>query len=111
MKNTESPDGGNLTTYRSISTIPDMKKKNTSEICNILMKIRTSKQAVGFLHDFLTGKEVASIVERWRIAKMIIKNIPHRKISKTLKVSISKVTRGSRAVQESRGGFKNFMTK
>ncbi|MEK7544639.1 MAG: Trp family transcriptional regulator [Patescibacteria group bacterium] len=88
-----------------------MKKKNATEISKILVKIRTPKQAAEFLRDFLTEKEVNSLAERWQIVKMIMKGVAHRKISKTLKVSISKITRGSRAVQKSRGGFKNFITK
>ena len=86
-----------------------MKKKNFDTICNILLRIKNRKQAGEFLKDFLTKREVDTVAERAEIVKMLLQGIPHRTISKKLKVSISKVTRGSHAVKVSRGGFKKLL--
>lgn len=83
-----------------------MNQNHLNELSQLIPKIRNKNEAALFLKDILTAKELASIVERWQIVKMILKKVPHRKISKTLKVSIAKVTRGSHAVKKNKGGFR-----
>lgn len=83
-----------------------MNQKHLTELSEVASKIRNKKEAELFLKDILTPKELTSVVERWQIVKMLMKKVPHRKISKTLKVSIAKVTRGSHAMRKSKGGFK-----
>lgn len=72
------------------------------ELCGILMKIHEKEDMPALLRDLLTPSELQSVIERVQIFKMIKKGIPHRTISQKLKVSISKVTRGSHALQISK---------
>lgn len=88
-----------------------MKKQHLHELCEVFSKIRNKKQALLVLKDILTPQEIESIVERWQIVKQILNEIPQRKISRSLNISISKVTRGSRAIKKSRGGFKLFLKR
>lgn len=86
-----------------------MKKFNQHELYRIFAKIRTQKDAGLLLTDFLTPGERADIAQRIEIVKMLLKGVPHRTISKKLRVSIAKITRGSRALRHSRGGFRKFL--
>lgn len=86
-----------------------MNKKHLKEFSTLLTKIRTLAHAEAFLKDILTTQEIRSVAERWQIIKELRKGIPHREISKSLKVSIAKVTRGSHALRKSKGGFKIFL--
>ncbi len=79
-----------------------MKKDHFQELCGLFLKIKSKKDAELLLKDLLTSDELSSISERLQIFKMLLKDIPQRKVSKTLKVSISKVTRGSHALQKSK---------
>lgn len=79
-----------------------------NELCDIFKKIRNRGECLSLLKDILTPRELASVVERWQIVKCLIKGIPHREISKTLKVSIDKVTRGAKALKYNHGGFRMF---
>lgn len=82
-----------------------MKKNHLDELCKLFTKINTKDQALVLLKDILTPEEIDSVCERLQIFKCLNKNMPHRAISKTLKVSISKVTRGSHALKKSKSGL------
>lgn len=57
------------------------------------------------MEDILTPTEFEEIVTRWQIIKQLSKGVPQRKIAKNLKVSITKITRGSRELRDKKGGF------
>lgn len=82
-----------------------MNKSHFKELCKLLTKIRTEKEARKVLKDILTPREIAALTQRLQIIKLLAKGIPHRKISRKLRVSIAKVTRGSRALRRNHGGF------
>ena len=79
-----------------------MKKKYLDELCALFVGVRSSQQSLLLLKDMLTPQELASLTERLQIFKLLKRNVPHRKISEDLGVSISKVTRGSHAFKRSR---------
>lgn len=60
---------------------------------------------VDLLQDLLTPKERESLAERWQIVKVLVSGIPQREIADLLGVIISKITRGSRVLQDGTGGF------
>mgnify|MGYP003427920140 len=78
------------------------KKEQFQELYGLFLKIKSKNDAELLLKDILTSDELSSISERLQIFKLLLKEVPHRKISKTLKVSISKVTRGSHALKKSK---------
>jgi len=66
---------------------------------------RTTAEWDALLQDLLTPNERESLAERWQIIQLLAKGMPQRDVAHTLGVSISKVTRGSRVLQEGKGGF------
>lgn len=71
----------------------------------MLEQPRTAIEWDALLYDLLTTKERESLAERWQIIRLLAADMPQRDIAHTLGVSISKITRGSRVLQEGRGGF------
>lgn len=63
------------------------------------------------LQDILTPREFLSVAERWQIVLSLAKKLPQREIAEELHVSISKITRGSRALKYGSGGFWYFLKK
>ena len=57
------------------------------------------------LRDILTPKEYDEIARRWQIVQQVADGVAHRTVARNLHVSISKVTRGARAILDSHGGF------
>ncbi len=62
-----------------------------------------------FLQDILTPKEYDEIACRWQIVKELAQGTQHRDVAEHLHASISKVTRGARALLDSRGGFSSLL--
>ncbi|MFA5773248.1 MAG: Trp family transcriptional regulator [Candidatus Paceibacterota bacterium] len=62
-----------------------------------------------FLTDLLTPAEYIEIKKRWEIVKMLDKGVNQHEIAEKLHVGIATVTRGSRALRDSKGGFKRVL--
>jgi len=88
-----------------------IKKNYKKELMKILIQIDDISLMGKFLADLLTPQEFDDIVSRWQIIKQLDKGIPQRRIAKDLGVSISKITRGSRALQDKKGGFRKVLDK
>ena len=80
------------------------------ELIKILQLAAKDKNLLDeFLQDLLTIKEYKEVATRWQIVKQLSKKVPHRKISKTLKIGIATITRGSRELQNPKGGFRQIL--
>jgi len=87
--------------YNSIMS----NKQAYKELLVMLEAQRSTPEWDALLQDLLTPKERESLAERWQIIKFLASGMPQREIADRLGVSISKITRGSRVMQEGRGGF------
>ncbi len=63
------------------------------------------------LFDLLSPAEYKELAVRWQIVKMLENKVPHREIAKELKVSVATVTRGSRELNNKKGGFRLALNK
>ncbi|MBU0458639.1 trp operon repressor [Patescibacteria group bacterium] len=82
-----------------------------SDLYKLFASVETEREAEKLLKDILTPQELASVAERWQLVQKLDSGEPQRKISKDLKISISKITRGSRMLKYGGGGFKYFLKK
>lgn len=88
-----------------------MSSKYQKELIKILCNVDDPKVMNEFLGDILTPQEFEEIIKRWQIVKKLSKKIPQRKIASELKVSIAKITRGSRMLRNKKGGFWKILNK
>lgn len=86
-----------------------MKKEHLDELFGLFPRLKTAGEAESFLRDLLTSSELDQVAERWQIVKRLAKGLPQRKVKEELNVSIEKVTRGAKAVKDSKGGFNLFL--
>lgn len=84
--------------------------RHLHELYDILVNIRERNEAGQIMRDILTPRELASVAERLQIIKQLARARRHREISKSLGVSIDKVTRGAKALRASAGGFRMLTT-
>jgi TrpR family trp operon transcriptional repressor len=82
-----------------------MGKKCKKDLLDAFLKIKNAALMDEFLRDILTPAEYNDIIARWQIVKKLANNMPQREIARQLKVSISKITRGSRELLNKQGGF------
>ena len=72
---------------------------NIQEISKTIKKLSSDKEIYNFLLEILTVSEVETLSKRWRILKMLNEGLTQRKIAQELKVSLCKVTRGSKILK------------
>jgi len=82
-----------------------MNQKYKKEIIDVFCHIKDRTLMDEFLQDILTPAEYEDITTRWQIVKQLARGTPQREISNNLRVSIAKITRGSRELQNENGGF------
>lgn len=86
-----------------------ISRQHLKDLCTLLGAPKDGKEMQLLLSDLLSPKELAVLSERWQLVQMLSRGLPQRMIAKKLRISISKVTRGSHALQRSKGGFKRFL--
>jgi TrpR family trp operon transcriptional repressor len=88
-----------------------VKRAHLNDFAKLLASVRTSAESARLLEDLLTPQEHEELARRWQIVQMLWRRMPQRDIAKKLKVSVSKITRGSRAMQYGSGGFELFLKR
>lgn len=88
-----------------------MNQKYKKELIDVLLRVKNRELMDEFLQDILTPAEYKDIITRWQIVKQLARGVPQREIAKNLKVSIAKITRGSRELQNDQGGFWSVLKK
>ena len=84
------------------------------ELEQLLRKVgrdKNTKFMREFLFDLLTPAEYRDLAVRWQIMKMLANKVPHRDISKKLKVGVATVSRGVRELANKNGGFRLAVDK
>ena len=78
-----------------------------TEIVEVIKNLSDETEIAGFFSDVFTETELETLSKRWRILKMLSEGKTQREISKQLKVSLCKVTRGAKILKDS----KSIVTK
>ena len=73
-----------------------------SEIITAVKSQQEETEIAGFFSDIFTEAELKTLSKRWRILKMLSEGKTQREISKQLKVSLCKVTRGAKILKDSK---------
>ena len=76
------------------------KSNEIQIISNILANENKPEKIVDFMIEILTQSEVETLSKRWQILNLLNKGKTQREISKELKVSLCKVTRGSQILKK-----------
>jgi Trp operon repressor len=71
-----------------------------SEIAAVLSGIEDPKMMELFLKELFTDRELATLELRWRLLQDLFVGIPQRKIAETHRISLCKITRGSKVLKK-----------
>ncbi len=75
-------------------------KSQLDEIACVLARIDDPKLIRGFLEGLLTRRELAEVEGRWQIVKLLKEGVSQRRIARDLRMSLCKITRGSRELKK-----------
>ncbi len=90
----------------SSHTSPELR-----DLHRLFSAIRSEKEAEMLLEDMLTPGELRSLTKRWLELQELANGTKQRDVAKKLKISISKVTRGSRVLRHGTGGAWLFLRR
>ncbi len=70
------------------------------ELLELLLSMDSKEELKTFFTDLLTSSEIADISMRWKLLKDLHKGMPQRKIAEKYKISLCKITRGSKILKQ-----------
>ena len=75
-------------------------EKVFERVAAILAAISSPEEMSVFLKELLTPGEVRDITLRWRLLERLAEGVTQRKIAEELRISLCKITRGSRILKQ-----------
>ena len=88
-----------------------IESQHESELFNAILALKTTDEARDFLYDLCTPAELEGLVDRWRVAQMLLQKTPYRKIAEHTKVSTATIVRVARFLNNGFGGYKTVMRR
>jgi len=64
-----------------------------------------------FFYDLCTPAELEGLVDRWRVAQLLVQNVPYRKIAEETNVSTATIVRVARFLHNGFDGYKTIMQR
>ncbi len=69
-------------------------------VAEVLSAIKSAEEMRLFLNELLTPSEIHDITLRWRLLELLADGVSQRKIAEELKISLCKITRGSKILKQ-----------
>jgi TrpR-related protein YerC/YecD len=85
--------------------------KDLKDLYEAVLKLQSVDEAKKFFRDLCTLSEINSMVERYKVVKMVDKGIPYREISKKLGSSTATITRVAHFLHHGQGGYKLMLER
>jgi TrpR-related protein YerC/YecD len=96
---------------RSVVPSPKTESRSIRELCEAVNQLQSPEELKRFLMDLCTPMELASMADRWRVARLVSKQIPYRKIYEKTGVSTATITRVARSVARGEGGYQLLLRR
>jgi len=81
------------------------------DLFTAILALKTPDEARDFFYDLCTPAELEGLVDRWRVAQMLMQKMPYRKIAEETKVSTATIVRVARFLNNGFDGYKTVMAR
>ena len=88
-----------------------IESQHENELFTVILALKTPGEARDFFYDLCTPTELEGLVDRWRVAQMLLQKTPYRKIAKDTEVSTATIVRVARFLNNGFGGYKKVMKR
>ncbi len=85
--------------------------KETNELYQGILKLKSLKEAQAFFRDLLTPQEIETFTSRFQQAKLLHQGHSYARIAKKLNVSTTTVTRTAYWLKRGRGGYQLILNR
>ncbi len=87
------------------------KKQYQKELAELFVKINDLKEMKHFFQEIFTTREIEDFSLRWQLLKELYEGKPQRSIAKYHKISLCKITRGSKILKKKNSIIKKILKK
>ena len=88
-----------------------MNSKDYKELYDEILKLETLEECEKFFDDLCTIKELESMLQRIRAAKMLLENKTYLEVVEETKISSATLSRVSKCIHYGDGGYKDILLK
>ncbi len=81
------------------------------EIARVLAKTGDPALLERFFREILTPREVRDISSRWELVKLLERGVSQREIARRLRLSLCKITRGSRELKKADSALRRLIAE
>lgn len=84
---------------------------DAEELFRIILKLKNAEEAKRFFRDLLTESEILDFAERWKVARLLDRNVPYAEISRQVWMSSKTIARIQRWLKNGEGGYRLMLDR
>ena len=86
-------------------------KAHAEDLYAAILQLQKVEEVESFLFDLCTPAELEGIVDRWRVAQMLVRKMPYRQIAAETNVSTATIVRVARFLNNGNDGYRTIMRR
>ena len=86
-------------------------KAHEEDLYEAVLQLDGLEEVRSFFYDLCTPAELEGLVDRWRVAQMLVQNIPYRQIAAETNVSTATIVRVARFLNNGNDGYRTIMRR
>ena len=86
-------------------------KAHAEDLYAAILQLQTVEEVESFFFDLCTPAELEGIVDRWRVAQMLVRKMPYRQIAVETNVSTATIVRVARFLNNGNDGYRRIMRR
>ena len=86
-------------------------KAHAKDLYAAILQLHTVEEVESFFFDLCTPAELEGIVDRWRVAQMLVRKMPYRQIAAETSVSTATIVRVARFLNNGNDGYRTIMRR
>ena len=86
-------------------------KAHAEDLYAAILLLQTPEEVESFFFDLCTPAELEGIVDRWRVAQMLVRKMPYRQIAAETNVSTATIVRVARFLNNGNDGYRTIMRR
>ena len=87
-------------------TTDKWQTRDTSELFDAVLALRTKDEAAAFFRDLCTLRELTELSHRWAVVRLLDQGRPYRQIAEATSASTATITRINQWLQHGAGGYR-----
>ena len=85
--------------------------QETRDLAAALMRLESDEEALRFLRDLCTVREIQELGQRWHVARLLAGGVPYQQISEQTGASSATVSRVNQWLRYGRSGYRALIDR